>query len=119
MAEVPADLVHAPVDPEEHLQVTIDHPDVAWSRVTCWACPEQYEGQLHDGTWFYLRMRWGRAEFGTGVNLDQAVEHSVKGQAVVIVDRRDGLRGWFRDQAERDQTFRDALDMARSWRTRQ
>jgi hypothetical protein len=40
---------------------------------TCGACPEQYEGQLEDGRWIYLRHRHGLGNISVGSTVDDAV----------------------------------------------
>jgi len=62
---------------------------------TCPACPAQWEGELSDGTFVYIRYRHGVLTVGFGETHDDAVD-----------DRRfewelgDGLDGWMEwDQA--------------------
>lgn len=43
-----------------------DHPEVATVRQTCYACPDQWEGTLVPGGYFYLRLRHGEATLGVG-----------------------------------------------------
>lgn len=56
---------------------------------TCKACPAQWEGELSDGTFVYIRYRYGVLSIGFGETPDTATQ-----------DRRfewelgDGLDGW-------------------------
>lgn len=54
--------------------VDLGDPRVARAVMTDPAMPEQYEGQLADGRWFYFRYRWGWAYVGVGDTLDAAVD---------------------------------------------
>jgi hypothetical protein len=78
------------------------HPLIAESDHTCWGCPDQYEGTLTDGRWFYLRYRWGVAQLGVGVDLDDAVRDSCGGSSRRI---SDGLAGIFESDEQRDEVF--------------
>ena len=40
---------------------------------TCEACPAQWEGQLEDGRYVYVRYRWGVLRVGMGDTKDQAI----------------------------------------------
>jgi hypothetical protein len=42
-------------------------------RRTCYACPSQWEGQLDNGLFFYVRYRWGYFSIGLGTTVDEAV----------------------------------------------
>lgn len=44
---------------------------------TCGACPSQWEGELDDGNWFYVRYRWGTFRVGIGKTIDEAVCNTV------------------------------------------
>jgi hypothetical protein len=79
----------------------LSHPVVATSAYTCWGCPEQYEGQLVDGRFFYFRFRWGVATLGLGITPDAAVEDDREARFAV----GDNLRGVFDDDLERDLIF--------------
>lgn len=48
----------------------------AEARITCQAMPWQAEGRLHDGRWFYMRVRHNVAELGLGATLDDAIDDS-------------------------------------------
>jgi len=40
---------------------------------TCEACPSQWEGQLDDDLYLYIRYRWGVLSVGIGETLDEAI----------------------------------------------
>lgn len=61
--------------------------------LTCHSAPTQYEGQLHDGRWFYFRYRFARAQLGIADTLNAAVEATVTGPAAVGVQYGDGMAG--------------------------
>ena len=42
---------------------------------TCFACPSQWEGELEDGRFIYIRYRWGNLGFGIGNTLSEAIEN--------------------------------------------
>ncbi len=42
---------------------------------TCWACPAQWEGQLDDGRYIYIRYRWGYLQVGYGKTIDEAIDN--------------------------------------------
>lgn len=50
------------------------HPLVATATQTCFACPEQWEGTLIDGSHFYFRYRHGVASLGVGPDEGSAVD---------------------------------------------
>ncbi len=83
----------------------MDNPAVLGWECTCESCPEQYEGLLVDGRWFYFRYRFGRAELGLGDTLDAAVWDSIGRRSVRVGDKYDGR---FIDEAQRNRIF-DAL----------
>jgi hypothetical protein len=85
--------------------MAISHPAIASSAQTCWACPEQYEGQLIDGQFFYFRYRFGCATLGVGPTLDEAVEDPREARLRV----GDNLRGTFDSTEERDLVFAQLL----------
>ncbi|MBK8198121.1 MAG: hypothetical protein IPK75_07095 [Acidobacteria bacterium] len=62
---------------------------------TCTACPAQWEGELSDGTCFYVRYRFGVLRVGFGATPDAAVD-----DARFEWELGDGLDGWMEwDQA--------------------
>lgn len=66
-------------------------PDLVDSyRMTCSACPTQYEGTLRDGRRFYFRYRSGRAQLGYGRTDDEAVADSLGRDGLIIGDYLDG-----------------------------
>lgn len=53
---------------------------VAEDRMTCAACPMQWEGKLKDGRDFYFRYRWGTAYLGvSGTGSPVLAEHTEDG----------------------------------------
>lgn len=80
------------------------HPDVAEYRQTCAACPEQYEGRLTDGRWFYFRVRWGKARLAIGDTLDE-----VLGREHVITTFGDPMQGQFEEEGQREAVFAELL----------
>lgn len=60
-------------------------------RMTCPACPTQYDGILRDGRCFYFRYRSGRAELGVGRSVADAVADSERAPSLVLdPDSLDG-----------------------------
>jgi hypothetical protein len=50
------------------------HPlDLVELRMTCSACPSQWEGRLADGRYIYARYRWGHLTVGSGATIGDAV----------------------------------------------
>lgn len=56
---------------------------------TCWACPAQWEGQLEDGRYVYIRYRWGHLQVGYGNTIDEAIDNRDYGQKI-----GDGFDGY-------------------------
>lgn len=81
-------------------------PNTIESRQTCGGCPEQYEGRLIDGRFFYFRYRHGRAELGIGATLEDAVRSSAYQQVLIVNDR---LSGMFDSEDSRDEVFKQLL----------
>lgn len=86
--------------------MTLAHPQIATSKKTCDSNPEQYEGWLTDGRWFYFRYRWGTAELGIGADLDAAVEDSLNHGRTV---GESGYEGEFVSTEQRDAAFAELL----------
>lgn len=42
-------------------------------RLTCGACPTQWEGRTDDGRHVYVRYRWGTLRVGVGASIEEAV----------------------------------------------
>lgn len=62
---------------------------------TCTACPAQWEGELSDGTFVYIRYRYGVLSIGFGQTPDEAA-----GDRRFEWELGDGLDGWMEwDQA--------------------
>lgn len=68
---------------------------------TCGACPEQYEGVLHDGRHFYFRYRYGVASLGVGRDNGSAICDPNEVRMAVS----DGLQGIFDSPQQRDEVF--------------
>lgn len=100
--------------------MSVEHPDVKWSRMTSLACPEQHEGQLKSGAFFYFRYRIGRVQLGLGSTDEEAVLATIpmlEGSSGRFVSMELGhpLDGIFASDAERDETFATLLSR---WRER-
>lgn len=83
----------------------IKHPEVASCIQSCPSCPEQYEGRLIDGRWFYFRYRHGRANLGIGHSFESAVRSS----DLATLRTGDDLQGAFYDDSERNSVFAELL----------
>jgi len=51
-----------------------NRPVVKSLEQTCEACPSQWEGEFEDGSYFYIRYRWGRLRAGKGHSLSEAIQ---------------------------------------------
>lgn len=60
---------------------------------TCDACPSQWEGELDDGRFFYVRYRWGNLQLGIGKDDSEAVRVSE-----TIAALGDSLDGYLDEQ---------------------
>lgn len=49
-------------------------------RMTCSACPTQWEGTLDDGRCVYVRYRWGCLTWGFGDTPYAAIDDSISGE---------------------------------------
>lgn len=86
---------------------SLDHPLVAESDRTCFACPEQHEGTLVTGETFYFRYRYGHVT----LSVDRAGK-----RRDVVMPLGDSLQGVFASSEERESVFADLLDgMIQSW----
>lgn len=56
-------------------------------KMTCLACPAQWEGRMSDGRWVYVRFRHGRLSLGYGVTLSRAVRDDA------VIYSEEGDRG--------------------------
>lgn len=83
----------------------MDHPFIAEQRQTCYGCPDQWEGRLVDGRYFYLRYRHGWASLGVGATPDAAVGD----RGEVGVNHGDGLQGIFDGDDDRAAVFAELL----------
>lgn len=77
---------------------------VATDTQTCYACPTQWEGRLHDGRHFYFRYRHGWASLAVGYDIDD-----VKGRSHVGMEYGDHLAGVL-DDSEYHRLFLALLD---------
>ena len=59
---------------------------------TCFACPEQYEGELSNGEKFYVRCRWGHARLGVSPN---SVDEAVHAKPISEIYYDDDIQGVF------------------------
>jgi len=64
------------------------HKIVKDDALTCESCPTQWEGQLHDGRYFYFRYRFGWASLAIG-----ATAGKVTGRSDVSEEIGDDLDG--------------------------
>lgn len=87
----------------------LTNPRIATQERTCHACPEQYDGTLHDGRHFYFRYRYGVASLGLDKDPDRAVENSWLNELEV---GDDGWAGVFESDIERNKAFAELLSMA-------
>lgn len=88
--------------------MTINDPRVATCTMTLPRAPEEYEGQLTDGRWFYFRYRWGHASLGIGRDVDEAVDRS---DDFTVCEGGENAGQW-PDEATRDAVFTRLLDAA-------
>lgn len=75
---------------------------------TCYGCPEQYEGQLLTGEFFYFRYRNGCASLYLSwyaVPYGPESADAYEGMSV-----GDNLQGIFEDDKQRNGTFKKLLD---------
>lgn len=59
--------------------------------LTCESCPSQWEGQLNDGTYIYVRYRFGKFTYGIGDSLDQAVREAMEKTPIILGEELDGF----------------------------
>lgn len=79
---------------------------VSWSLQTSVACPEQYEGRLQDGRYFYFRFRHGKASLGLS---DVSVSGAADDPYTVRKMVGDSLQGVFQTSQQRDEVFSKLL----------
>lgn len=109
----------APAETESDMAtMTLDHPEVRTARMTCEACPEQWEGTLSGDRPFYFRYRWGRATLAVapaGSPRSMVDGVTMPGQAdgvlVAVVPYGDRLDGWFNTEEERLIVLSELLDI--------
>ncbi len=88
------------------------HPDVVSQVQTCMACPDQWEGRLYDGNYFYFRYRGGHAGLGVSViSVDEAA--SVNNETYTTLRVGAPLQGCFDSHEERQQVFGELLQTLR------
>lgn len=84
-------------------------PTVRWQLQTCWACPDQWEGQFSNGDYFYFRYRSGLASLGVSKDsMKGAVEASFQNETA----HGEDMQGAFDTHAERQEVFQRLLE---SW----
>lgn len=83
------------------------NPQILSSEQTCFGCPEEHEGRLTDGRWFYFRYRSGWASLAVRDNYED-----VAGQQDVGMEVGDGLQGIFDNSEQRDEVFAELLARA-------
>lgn len=90
------------------------HPLIREQKRTCLACPEQYEGTLQDGRFFYFRYRFGTARLSVGLTQDNAIwagspyrrHHPQPAYSkYAVLEIGDDLQGIFDNNEQRDQVF--------------
>jgi hypothetical protein len=86
------------------------HPAMASARMTCNACPEQWEGKLVDGRWFYFRYRSDVASLGLASTEWGAVEASFGNETVV---GNGSLAGVFESAEQRSAVFAELYEVAK------
>jgi hypothetical protein len=84
-----------------------DDPRVAEATQTCFGCPDQYEGRLHDGREFYFRYRHGSVYLGVG-NKVVGARRGTLGESRRSLG--DSLQGVFDSPEQRDAMFTLMLD---------
>lgn len=75
---------------------------------TSFACPEQYEGQLLTGEFFYFRYRHGCASLY--LSWYQIPYGPSSADACTSMSVGDGLQGIFESDEQRNGTFKKLLD---------
>lgn len=58
-------------------------PKVQTLKLTCEAYPSQWEGQLQDGRFVYIRYRYGVLRMGIGVTEDEAADNTTFGRGFI------------------------------------
>jgi hypothetical protein len=82
----------------------IDNPLIAEQHQTCYGCPDQWEGRLLSGEFFYFRYRSGWASLAVGHDAD-----AVSGRQDVGMGHGDGLQGIFESAEARTAVFNKLL----------
>lgn len=62
---------------------------------TCEAFPAQWEGQLEDGRWVYIRVRYGILSVGFGETRDAAISDGLKDDGVDVGNEHFGEMNTF------------------------
>lgn len=76
---------------------------------TCFACPEQYEGELITGEYFYFRYRYGVASlYLSWEGVPRGPEKADAYDSMSVGN--DSLSGIFESSEERNNTFKALLD---------
>lgn len=106
-----SDALTKAMEPQHRHEEVLLHPSVARQTRTSLACPDQWQGQFNDGTYFYFRYRGGVA--GLGVSkvdvAEAAAQRGEDGWRQIDLDR--GLEGMFETHEERQKVFKWLLEM--------
>ena len=94
-----------------------DQPPVAvrtyWQ--TCRAAPSQWEGELHDGRMFYVRVRHGRLEVRVSPRPSADVTDAVRSPAALLVALHDPSESFMDEDTMKDSSA-EVLDFAEAIR---
>jgi hypothetical protein len=80
---------------------------IAQEEQTCLACPDQWEGKLIDGRYFYLRLRHGKAHLAVG----DSPEAVAGRQDVTVRYEPYPDCGAFENDLDRQRVFLELLTM--------
>jgi hypothetical protein len=58
---------------------------------TCLVSPSQWEAELDNGEYLYVRYRWGGLSYGIGKDIDEAVTNSIGSSIKLGDDEYDGI----------------------------
>lgn len=92
--------------------VAVRDSRISSERMTCTACPEQWEGELRGGLNFYFRYRHGHVTLGIGGTVSEAITAASQEDGWTGAGRShgDGLQGVFDSEEDRDEVFTSMLD---------
>lgn len=89
----------------------LKHPAIVRTTQTCEGSPDQWNGMLDDGQFFYFRLRWGKATLAVGpspstvegiTTTEQATAFGCRVEMMLYGDR---LTGCFKTDQDRADTF--------------